>query len=49
MPRIARGRTALLYAAAEGHLDVVDYLLLESADLNLPDKEGVHFAHGSGG
>ena len=36
----AEGRTALFFAAANGHADVVDLLLSEDADPNMANEQG---------
>ena len=50
----AEGRTALFFAAANGHADVVDLLLSEDADPNMANEQGgtaLHWAcvNGHGG
>jgi len=35
-----RGRTALSYAAGDGHPEIVEFLLQAGVDMNAPDNEG---------
>jgi ankyrin repeat protein len=38
--RNEEGYNALMYSASEGYLDIVEYLVLKGADLNLGNKKG---------
>ena len=39
------GRTAMIYAAVEGHKDIVEYLVSQGADKDIKDKVSTHLAH----
>lgn len=38
-----KGSTSLHYAAKTGHTAVAELLIAKGADINAPDKDGVHF------